>query len=115
MNDLIRPSLYGSYHRIGPVRDPPLGTRARTRSATSSGPCESGDFLAKDRPLSRPAAGDLLAVMSAGAYGFAMCRQLQRAAARRRGARHGRGRYAVARRRETYDDLVRGERVAARP
>ena len=69
MNDLLRPALYGAFHRVEPVepRDGPL------EPADVVGPvCESGDFLAKDRPLPPVRAGDLIAVRSAGAYGFVM-------------------------------------------
>ncbi len=69
MNDLARPSLYGSFHSILPVRD------RKTAPVTVDvvGPiCESGDFLARDRELPLPREGDLLAVMSAGAYGMSM-------------------------------------------
>jgi len=68
MNDLIRPTLYEAHHDIRPVREPdPL---ARRIVADVVGPvCESGDFLALDRDLAEPRPGDLLAVMSAGAYG----------------------------------------------
>ncbi|MBX6424416.1 MAG: diaminopimelate decarboxylase [Variibacter sp.] len=68
MNDLIRPTLYDAHHDIWPVREAASG--ARRIVADVVGPvCESGDFLALDRELPEPAAGDLLAVMSAGAYG----------------------------------------------
>jgi diaminopimelate decarboxylase len=68
MNDLIRPTLYEAYHEIRPVLEAALG--ARRIVADVVGPvCESGDFLALDRDLPAPRAGDLLAVMSAGAYG----------------------------------------------
>jgi diaminopimelate decarboxylase len=67
MNDLIRPTLYEAYHAIWPVREAGEGKRIR---ADVVGPvCESGDFLALDRDLAEPKAGDLLAVMTAGAYG----------------------------------------------
>jgi diaminopimelate decarboxylase len=68
MNDLIRPTLYEAYHDIRPVREAdPL---ARRILADVVGPvCESGDFLALDRDLAEPRPGDLLAIMSAGAYG----------------------------------------------
>ncbi|MGH6681134.1 MAG: diaminopimelate decarboxylase, partial [Bradyrhizobium sp.] len=68
MNDLIRPTLYEAYHDIVPVvqADP----AARTIVADVVGPvCESGDYLALDRRLAEPKAGDLLAIMTAGAYG----------------------------------------------
>jgi len=68
MNDLIRPTLYEAYHAIQPVMEP--ARDARRIVADVVGPvCESGDFLAKDRDLPEPGPGDLLAVMSAGAYG----------------------------------------------
>jgi diaminopimelate decarboxylase len=68
MNDLIRPTLYEAHHEIRPLKEPALG--ARRVIADVVGPvCESGDFLALDRDLVEPAPGDLLAVMSAGAYG----------------------------------------------
>ena len=117
MNDLIRPSLYGSYHRIWPVAGdppPPLGTEPDLPPHDIVGPvCESGDFLAKDRPFPpETKAGDLLAVMSAGAYGFVMASQYNSRPRPPEVLVDG-DRYAIARRRETYDDLVRGE--AARP
>jgi diaminopimelate decarboxylase len=68
MNDLVRPTLYGAHHEIRPLAEPAAG--ARHIVADVVGPvCESGDFLAEDRDLVAPAPGDLLAVMSAGAYG----------------------------------------------
>jgi len=105
MNDLIRPSLYGAYHQILPV------TRRRVRAQTVDvvGPiCESGDFLAKGRRLPQSRPGELLAVMSAGAYGFAMASNYN---ARPRAAEvlvQGSS-FTVIRRRECYGDLIRGE------
>jgi diaminopimelate decarboxylase len=82
MNDLIRPALYESYHKIWPVDvpdgfpAPPADFEAEIPGAEPwdvVGPvCESGDFLAKDRPLPPLGRGDLLAVFSAGAYGMVM-------------------------------------------
>ncbi|GLK68872.1 diaminopimelate decarboxylase [Hansschlegelia plantiphila] len=68
MNDLIRPTLYEAYHEVWPVAEPaPDATRARVDVV---GPvCETGDYLALDREMAVPKAGDLLAVMTAGAYG----------------------------------------------
>jgi diaminopimelate decarboxylase len=105
MNDLIRPSLYGSYQRIQPVRrsDRPEWT------ADVVGPiCESSDFLARDRKLSRAEQGDLLAVMSAGAYGFSMSSNYN---SRPRVAEVlvAKDKFFVIRQREDYDDLIRGE------
>ncbi len=121
MNDLLRPSLYESFHRIWPV-EVPAGLPAPpddyeaaipgTEAWDVVGPvCESGDFLAKDRALPRLDRGDLLAVFSAGAYGMAMASNyntrpraaeilVDGAAAR------------LARRRETYEDLVEQELAA---
>jgi diaminopimelate decarboxylase len=108
MNDLIRPSLYGSYHAIQPVRQVP----ARPQVVVDVvGPiCESGDFLAKDRTLPGCEPGELLAVMSAGAYGHTMSSNYN---ARPRAPEvMVRGdRYHVVRERETFEDLVRGERT----
>jgi len=68
MNDLVRPTLYDAHHDIRPVRETVAG--AQRIIADVVGPvCESGDFLARDRSLVEPQAGDLLAVMTAGAYG----------------------------------------------
>ena len=68
MNDLIRPTLYEAYHDIRPVRQAPAGAPRITADVV--GPvCESGDFLALDRSMVAPRPGDLLAVMTAGAYG----------------------------------------------
>jgi diaminopimelate decarboxylase len=68
MNDLVRPTLYEAHHDIRPVREPAAG--ARRIVADVVGPvCESGDFLALGRDMAEPQAGDLLAVMTAGAYG----------------------------------------------
>ena len=68
MNDLIRPTLYDAHHDIRPVREPAVGAPRITADVV--GPvCESGDFLALDRSLPQPQPGELLAVMTAGAYG----------------------------------------------
>jgi len=105
MNDLIRPSLYGSYQRIQPVHrsDRPEWT------ADVVGPiCESSDFLAKDRKLPGTEQGDFLAVMSAGAYGFSMASNYN---SRPRVAEVlvTKDKFFVIRQREDYDDLIRGE------
>ena len=68
MNDLIRPTLYEAHHDILPVREPASGTP--TITADVVGPvCETGDYLALDRNLPEPKPGDLLAIMTSGAYG----------------------------------------------
>ncbi len=108
MNDLARPGLYGSYHAIKAVDD---YTDEEVVADVVGPVCESGDFLAKDRLVPRVKPGDLLAVMSAGAYGFSMSSNYN---ARPRAAEvmvTGRG-HAVIRRRETLKDLVRGEALA---
>jgi diaminopimelate decarboxylase len=107
MNDLIRPAFYDSYHEIVPVKK----TRSRAKSIPTDvvGPvCESGDFFAKDRPLPPQKPGDYLALLSAGAYGFTMASNYN---SRPRAAEvlvEGR-RHRLVRRRETMDDLLRGE------
>ena len=105
MNDLIRPSLYGSYQRIQPVK---LSDRPQVVADVVGPICESGDFLAKDRPLPRAAAGELLAVMSAGAYGFSMSSNYN---SRPRAAEVlvARDRFYIIREREDYEDLIKGE------
>ncbi len=105
MNDLLRPALYGAFHRVEPVV--PRGRPAELVDVV--GPvCETSDFLARRRELERPEPGDLLAVRDAGAYGFAMSSNYNmrpRAAE----ALVEDGRVRLIRRRETFDDLVRTE------
>ena len=111
MNDLIRPSLYGAYHQIQPVLQPKRKEKPVTTDIV--GPvCESGDFLGKNRKLPPLKTGDLLAVMSAGAYGYVMSSNYN---ARPRPAEvMVRGKqWRVIRRRETFQDLVRGETIPA--
>ena len=107
MNDLMRPSLYGAYHGIQPVKQTP----GEKLTADIVGPiCESGDFLAKDRLVDPLAPDDLIAVMSAGAYGFSMsstynsrprvCEVMVKG-----------DRFEIIRQRETFEDLVRGESI----
>jgi diaminopimelate decarboxylase len=108
MNDLIRPSLYGSYHAIQPVH------RQEGREGLIVdvvGPvCESGDFLAKDRELPGVEPGELLAVMSAGAYGFTMASNYNARPKASEVLVKG-DRYFVIRERERYEDLIRGEEI----
>jgi diaminopimelate decarboxylase len=106
MNDLIRPSLYDAYHEIKPVREPLHTTRI---TADVVGPvCESGDFLAKDRMMVEPQGGDLLAVMSAGAYGFVMSSNYN-SRPRVPEVLVKDSEIHVIRAREDYHDLIRGE------
>ena len=107
MNDLIRPSLYHAHHEIVPVRRnslPPV-------TADVVGPiCETGDFLARGRQMANVMPGDFLAVCAAGAYGFVLSSNYN---SRPRAAEvlvEGAA-YRVIRRRETFEDLVRGETV----
>lgn len=107
MNDLIRPALYQAYQRIEPVEIHHRGTQADWDVV---GPvCETGDFLGKDRPLNLQA-GDLLAVMSAGAYGFTMASNYN---TRPRAAEVmvQNDKTWVIRPRETYEDLMGTEKL----
>ncbi len=107
MNDLARPSLYGSYHGIQPVRQ----VERREIKASLVGPiCESGDFLAKDRLMPEFAPGDLVAVMSAGAYGFTMSSNYN-SRPRVPEILVRQNQFYVIRERETYEDLIRGEQL----
>lgn len=121
MTDLIRPSLYGSFHFIWPVApgarfEPPCRSANVDMDGLAAvdvvGPvCESGDFLAKDRRIPPASRGDLLAVFTAGAYGFSMSSQYNsrpRAAEVLVDGDNAR----LIRRRETYEDLVTAEREA---
>ncbi len=116
MNDVIRPSLYEGYHRIWPVAGdapPPLGQEGGYEPCHVVGPvCETGDFLAKDRPLPDVARGDLLAVMSAGAYGFVMASNYNDRCRPPEVLVRG-DKMAVVRLRESLDDLVRYDRADA--
>lgn len=107
MNDLARPALYGSFHGVQPVVKDQDGMIV----ADIVGPiCESGDFLVKDREVPMFRQGDLMAFMSAGAYGFAMSSTYN---SRPRVAEvmvKG-NQFEVVRERETVEDLIRGERV----
>jgi len=105
MNDLVRPSYYGSYHQILPVKEE---TREEIVADVVGPICESSDFLAKSRKIPNLQSGELIAVMSAGAYGFSMSTNY-----------NSRPRIAevlvrddqmfVIRQRENYEDLIRGE------
>ena len=118
MNDLIRPTLYESFHRIWPVA-PPAGFPAPPEDYEADIPgtikndvvgpvCESSDYLAKDRRLPPMERGDLLAIFSAGAYGMAMSSnynsRVRAAEVMVDGSTH-----RLIRRRETFEDLVRTE------
>jgi diaminopimelate decarboxylase len=105
MNDLVRPALYQAFHRVEPVRE----ANGASRTVDVVGPvCETADFLARERVLEVPAAGDLLAVRDAGAYGFSMASNYNM---RPRPAEVllENGAFRLIRRRETFDDLVQTE------
>jgi diaminopimelate decarboxylase len=105
MNDLIRPSLYGAYHEIMPVRR----NRLPQIVADVVGPvCESGDFLARDRPMADVMPGDFLAVRDAGAYGFVLSSNYNSRPRAPEILVEGAA-WRIVRARETHEDLVRGE------
>jgi len=107
MNDLMRPILYNAYHEVLPV----VRSIGEPFTADIVGPiCETGDFLAQDRQMAPVQSGDLLALMSAGAYGFVMssnyCSRLRAAEVMVKGDK-----FSVIKDRETYADLIAGESV----
>ena len=111
MNDLIRPALYSGYHEIVPVREP--AREARRETADVVGPvCESGDFFAQGRELPLTNAGDVVALMSAGAYGFAMASNYNSRPMPAEVLVDGQ-RAAVVRERQSLADLIRGESIPA--
>jgi diaminopimelate decarboxylase len=111
MNDLTRPALYGAFHEILPVRE----TGGKTRTVDVVGPiCETGDFMARDRQLPEVKEGELLAIMSSGAYGFSMSSNYN---SRPRAAEvlvDG-SEVHIIRRREDFDDLIRKESLVDLP
>lgn len=109
MNDLIRPALYQSYHEIVPVEEPRTSRSKNTEKIDIVGPvCESGDFFALDREMPELHEGDLLAIMSAGAYGFVMASNYNSRPLAAEVLVRG-DKFALIRKRQTWDDLVRGE------
>ena len=109
MNDLIRPTLYDAHHDIKPVQEP--GPRTGRIRADVVGPvCETGDYLAHDRDLPAVEPGDLLTVMTAGAYGAVQAgtynTRLLVPEVLVRGADH-----AVVRPRQTYEELIGLDRI----
>jgi diaminopimelate decarboxylase len=117
MNDLIRPALYEAYHEVLPVLEHRRSTRL-TRMTVVGPVCESTDVLARDRLLlwnwteKENEKGQLFAIMTAGAYGMVMASNYN---SRRRPAEVlvSGSDFEVVRERETFDDLIRGERVAS--
>jgi diaminopimelate decarboxylase len=121
MNDLIRPALYQSYHEIVPVRQPggtgsvPSAKKDDTEVVPPTqktdivGPvCESGDFFALDREMPEPGEGDLLAIMSAGAYGFTMASNYNSRPLPAEALVRG-DKVQLIRKRQTWEDLTRDE------
>jgi len=108
MNDLIRPSLYNSYHAIWPV----IKEEERDEvEADIVGPiCESGDFFAKKRRVPHFRPGELIAIMSAGAYGFTMASNYN-SRPRPCEVMVKEDEFFIIRKRETYEDLIRGETI----
>jgi diaminopimelate decarboxylase len=106
MNDLIRPALYHSYHEIVPVREP--NNPAREKIDIVGPVCESGDFFALDREMPAVQEDDLLAIMSAGAYGFVMASNYNSRPLPAEALVSG-DKFALIRKRQTNEDLIRGE------
>lgn len=108
MNDLLRPSLYEAHHDILPVMK---NESLPVNTVDVVGPiCESGDFLAKDRKMGSVKQGDLLAVMSAGAYGFTMSSNYNSRPRVPEVLVKGKE-IMVIRKRESFEDLIRGESI----
>jgi len=112
MNDLIRPALYQSYHEIVPVKEP-ITSRSTSKNKTEKidivGPvCESGDFFALDREMPELHEEDLLAIMSAGAYGFVMASNYNSRPLPAEALVHG-DKVSLVRRRQNWEDLFRDE------
>ncbi len=107
MNDLIRPSLYNAYHKIVPVHK---AERPEVEVDVVGPICESGDFLAQQRVLPEFREGELLAILSAGSYGFSMSSNYN---SRPRAAEVlvRDDKYYVIRRRESYETLIQGESI----
>jgi diaminopimelate decarboxylase len=107
MNDLIRPALYHSYHEIVPLTEPITSTK-RNQIDIVGPVCESGDFFARDREMPALREGDLLAIMSAGAYGFVMASNYNSRPLPGEALVRG-DRFALIRKRQTWKDLVQDE------
>ena len=109
MNDLIRPALYQSYHEIVPVKERKSERKRKISKIDIVGPvCESGDFFALDRGMPELHEGDLLAILSAGAYGFVMASNYNSRPLPAEVLVRG-DKFTLIRKRQTWEDLVRGE------
>ncbi|MFM2082776.1 MAG: Diaminopimelate decarboxylase [Verrucomicrobiota bacterium] len=109
MNDLIRPAFYDSYHEIVPLVKK---SGAKISSDVVGGICESGDYFCKDRPLPKLGEGDLLALLSAGAYGFVMASNYNTRPLAAEVLVSGK-KSAVVRARQTLKQVLAGEKIAA--
>jgi diaminopimelate decarboxylase len=109
MNDLIRPTLYEAYHECLPVAQSPANA-PRLRADIVGPVCESGDFLALDREMAEPKPGDLIAVMSAGAYGAVQAGTYNTRLLVPETLVNG-AQYAVVRPRTTYDELIGQDKI----
>jgi diaminopimelate decarboxylase len=109
MNDLVRPTLYDAHHEILPVAAPTLDAR-RLRADVVGPVCESGDFLALDRELAEPKAGDLMAIMTAGAYGAVQAGTYNTRLLIPEVLVKG-GQYAVVRPRPSYADVIAQDKL----
>jgi diaminopimelate decarboxylase len=108
MNDLVRPTLYEAYHRIGPIAED--SSRATITCDVVGPVCETGDYLARDVTLTTPQAGELLAIYSAGAYGAVQSGTYNSRLLVPEVLVNG-GDFAVVRPRPTYDDLIGLDRL----
>jgi diaminopimelate decarboxylase len=111
MNDLVRPTLYDAWHDIIPVAEPQPGHA--TLSLDVVGPvCESGDVMARNRPMPPIAPGDLLAIMTAGAYGAVQAGTYNSRPLIAEVLVNG-DRFSIVRPRQSYEDLIGRDRLAA--
>ncbi len=108
MNDLIRPALYHSYHEIVPVAEATTSMSKMEKIDIVGPVCESGDFFALDREMPPVREGDLLAIMSAGAYGFVMASNYNSRPLPAEALVRG-DKFSLIRQRQTWEDLARGE------
>jgi diaminopimelate decarboxylase len=108
MNDLIRPALYQSYHEIVPVCRASVSDAGGEKIDIVGPVCESGDFFALDREMPELHEGDLLAIMSAGAYGFVMASNYNSRPMPAEALVRG-DKFALIRKRQTWEDFLRDE------
>ena len=110
MNDLVRPAMYESYHEIVPVRRD--SSRAALKTDVVGPICESGDCFAKDRTLQSLGEGELLAFLSAGAYGYTMASRYNTRGMAAEVLVQGAS-FELINRRETFEDMIAGESMPA--